>query len=116
MASLRNDSSADVGDRSDPRSSQGSELVAWSVAFTLTLAVIAAGLASDTPLSVVAGAAAFLFFAVGNDVHRYRVPNLLTLPALGAALLVSPWYGATSGPLEAALGAALGFALLLGPY
>jgi prepilin peptidase CpaA len=35
---------------------------------------------------------------------------------LFAALLASPWAGATSGPFEAALGALLGFALLVGPY
>ena len=44
------------------------------------------------------------------------MPNLLTFPALFGALLVSPWLGATSGPAEAAAGAGLGFALLVGPY
>jgi prepilin peptidase CpaA len=71
---------------------------------------------SSTPLSVFGWAAAFLFFAVVSDVRFHRIPNWLTLPALLAALLVSPWAGATSGPLEAAMGAALGFALLVGPY
>jgi prepilin peptidase CpaA len=58
----------------------------------------------------------FLFFAAASDLRFHRVPNLLTLPALLAALLVSPWFGAAGGPLEAGLGAALGFALLIGPY
>jgi prepilin peptidase CpaA len=98
-----------------PSSGERSALVAWSAALTLTLAVIAAGLRSGTPLLVLACTAAFLFVAVASDVRRFRVPNLLTLPALAAALLLSPWCG-TSGPLEAALGAALGFVLLLGPY
>ena len=58
----------------------------------------------------------FLFFAVASDVRSHRLPNLLTLPSLLGALFLSPWLGATSGPLEAAVGAALGFALLVGPY
>ena len=100
----------------DPAKSGRTPRVAWSIAFASTLGVAAAGHASGAPAQVVAGAALFLFVAVGNDVRAYRIPNLLTLPALAAALLVSPWFGATHGPLEAALGAATGFALLLLPY
>ena len=91
-------------------------LVAWTISAGLGLFLIAAGLMSSTPLPVFGWAAAFLFFAVASDLRFHRIPNWLTLPALLAALLVSPWAGATSGPLEAALGAALGFALLVGPY
>jgi prepilin peptidase CpaA len=91
-------------------------LVAWSSAVGLVLFVICAGLMSSTPLSVIGWAAAFLFLAVASDLRFHRIPNWLTLPALLVALLASPWVGATSGPLEAALGAALGFALLVGPY
>lgn len=91
-------------------------LVAWSTAVGLGLFMIGAGLMSSTPLPVFGWAAAFLFFAVASDLRFHRIPNWLTLPALLAALLVSPWAGATSGPLEAAAGAALGFALLVGPY
>jgi prepilin peptidase CpaA len=80
------------------------------------MSLIGAGLMSSTPLPVFGWAAAFLFFAVASDLRFHRIPNWLTLPALLAALLVSPWAGATSGPLESALGAALGFALLVGPY
>jgi prepilin peptidase CpaA len=91
-------------------------LVAWSAAIGLGLILIGAGLMSSTPLPVFGWAAAFLFFAVASDLRFHRIPNWLTFPALLAALLVSPWAGATSGPLEAAMGAALGFALLVGPY
>ena len=91
-------------------------LVAWSIALGLGLFLIVAGFMSSTPLPVFGWAAAFLFFAVASDLRFHRIPNWLTLSALLAALLVSPWAGATSGPLEAALGAALGFALLVGPY
>ncbi len=93
-----------------------SALVAWGVAVALALALIGAGLQGSTPPWVLGCAAVFLFFAVASDVRSHRVPNLLTFPALLAALLVSPWLGATSGPAEAAMGAALGFALLVGPY
>ena len=89
---------------------------AWGIAIGVGLVLIGAGLMSSTPLSVFGWAAAFLFFAVASDVRSRRVPNWLTLPALLAALLTSPWFGATSGPLEAVAGAALGFALLVGPY
>lgn len=88
----------------------------WCVALALVLVLVATGLQSATPPSVLGCAAAFLFFAVASDLRFRRVPNLLTLPALLVALGVSPWFGATSGPLEAATGAALGFGLLVGPY
>jgi prepilin peptidase CpaA len=91
-------------------------LVAWSTAVGIGLFMVGAGLMSSTPLPVFGWAAAFLFFAVASDLRFHRIPNWLTLPALLVALLTSPWVGATSGPLEAALGAALGFALLVGPY
>jgi prepilin peptidase CpaA len=91
-------------------------LVAWSTAVGIGLFMVGAGLMSSTPLPVFGWAAAFLFFAVASDLRFHRIPNWLTLPALLAALLVSPWAGATSGPFEAAAGAALGFALLVGPY
>ena len=97
-------------------SRERSAFVACAVAFALAVAVIGAGLVGAAPPAVALCAAAFLFLAVASDVRCYRVPNLLTLPALMAALVVSPWFGGTSGPLEAALGAGVGLALLMGPY
>jgi len=91
-------------------------LAAASVAFGLTLVLIAAGLVGSTPLLVFGWAAAFVFIAVASDVRSHRVPNLLTLPALCGALLVSPWMGGAGGPTEALAGAAVGFSLLVGPY
>jgi prepilin peptidase CpaA len=93
-----------------------SAVLGWSVAFALALALAGVGLHSSTPTSVLAGATAFLFLAVASDIRSERIPNLLTFPALLVAVLVSPWLGATSGPAEALVGAALGFCLLLGPY
>jgi prepilin peptidase CpaA len=89
---------------------------AAAVAFGLTLLLIVAGLVGSMPLPVLGWAAAFVFVAVASDVRCHRVPNLLTLPALFAAVLASPWTGGAGGPLEALAGAALGFALLVGPY
>jgi prepilin peptidase CpaA len=99
-----------------PMSEVRPAFIAWSTAFGLGLFLIGAGLMSSTPLPVFGWAAAFLFFAVASDMRFHRIPNLLTLPALLVALLVSPSVGATSGLFEAAMGAALGFALLIGPY
>jgi prepilin peptidase CpaA len=90
--------------------------VAWSVAFALGLGVVGAGLAGSTPLPVLVGAAAFLFFAVASDVRYHRVPNLLTMPAFAGALVAAPLVGATVGINDTLIGAALGFALLIGPY
>ena len=44
------------------------------------------GTASEAPLPHLGGAAAFLCVAIFCDVHRRRIPNWLTFPALGIAL------------------------------
>jgi len=90
--------------------------VAWTVAFGLGLCVVGSGLASSTPLPVLVWAAAFLFFAVASDVRFHRVPNLLTMPAFVCALIAAPLIGANGGLTDTLMGAALGFALLIGPY
>jgi prepilin peptidase CpaA len=91
-------------------------VIPWSVAFAVGVVLTAAGLAGSISLPVVGCAAAFLVFAVASDVRSHRLPNLLTLPALLAALLLSSRLGATNSSFEAAAGAALGFALLIGAY
>jgi prepilin peptidase CpaA len=91
-------------------------IVAWSVAGTLASALVGAGVLGSIPIPVLACVSAFLFLAVASDVRCHRVPNLLTLPALAAALVCSPWYGGAGGPAGAVAGAALGFGLLVGPY
>lgn len=78
-------------------------LVASGVVLCLVLT------ASETPLPQTFAAAAFLFFAVFNDVQRQRIPNWLTFPALGIALGL-----ALLGQVETGGGAALaGSALAL---
>jgi prepilin peptidase CpaA len=103
----------------DASSSTGrSPFVAWGAAFVLGLALTGAGAVGSIQLSVLIGAVLFLFLAVASDMGSHRLPNLLTLPALLGALLISfsSGLGGASGPLEAASGAALGFALLVVPY
>jgi prepilin peptidase CpaA len=86
-----------------------------AVAFGLTLLLIVAGRLARCRCPSSDGQR-LIFVAVASDVRCHRVPNLLTLPALFAAVLASPWTGGAGGPLEALAGAALGFALLVGPY
>lgn len=93
-----------------------SALVAGGISLLLASVLGVAGFAASVPAAVVTGTALFLFLAVASDVHSHRLPNRLTLPALLVALAVSPWALATSGPLEALVGAGLALALLIAPY
>ena len=93
-----------------------SSLLAWTAAALLAAGLVVAARVGDVPALEFAWATAFLAVAVASDVRQRRIPNLLTLPALGLALLVSPWLGGTSGPIEAFAGAMLGFLILVGPY
>jgi len=90
--------------------------LAWGIAIGLGLVLIGAGLMSSTPLSVFGWAAAFMLLAAASDLRSRRIPNWLTLPALLAALLASPWFGAAGGPLAAMAGATMALALLVAPY
>jgi prepilin peptidase CpaA len=99
-----------------PNADERPAVFVWGVALALAGVLLVAGLASSTPPLVLACATAFLFVAVASDVRSHRVPNLLTLPAILAAIVASPWIGGTTGPAAALAGAALGFALLVGPY
>lgn len=89
-----------------------------SVAIGLLLAapVLASGWVASKPLPILGWAAAFLFFAVERDVHCQRIPNWLTFPAFLAAIVYGVFVGGIPGALDALLGAAAAFALLLLPY
>lgn len=91
-------------------------LVAWGMALALALTLELAALEASIPPIVAAAAILFLFLAVASDVRSQRVPNWLTLPCFVGALAAAPWLGAPGGLAAAALGGALGLALLVGPY
>lgn len=59
---------------------------------------------------------AFLVAAVEEDVRGRRIPNRLTVPALGAALAAATWTAGPEGLLSALAGAALGLAVLIVPF
>jgi prepilin peptidase CpaA len=90
--------------------------LAVAAALLLAAPVLVSGWVASVPLPILGWAAAFLFFAVERDVHCQRIPNLLTLPAFAAALLYAAFVGGPTGALDATLGAAACFALLLLPY
>jgi len=85
-------------------------LVASGVVLCLVLT------ASETPLPHTLGAAAFLFFAVFNDVQRRRIPNWLTFPALGIALGLALLGQAETGGGDALAGSALALVLFGIPF
>jgi prepilin peptidase CpaA len=82
----------------------------------LAASVLASGWGASLPLPILGWAAAFLFFAVERDLHCQRIPNWLTLPTLAAAPLYGALIGGWDGALDALLGAAAGFVLLVLPY
>lgn len=61
-------------------------------------------------------AAGFLFLAVESDVRSFRLPNLLTLPALALALAFALATGGLPALGTALFGALLAFALTFPPF
>jgi len=61
-------------------------------------------------------AVGFLFLAVESDVRSFRLPNLITLPALGLALAFALATGGLPALSTAVLGASLAFALTFPPF
>jgi prepilin peptidase CpaA len=90
--------------------------LAVAAGLLLAAPVLASGWVASMPLPILGWAAAFLFLAVERDVHCQRIPNWLTFPAFGTALLYGAWVGGMEGALHPALGAGAAFALLLLPY
>ena len=90
--------------------------LSWTVAALLAVTLVIAGRAGAVAPLELSCAAAFLTVAVASDLRHRRIPNALTLPALVLGVVVSPWFGATSGPLESLAGAGLALLLLIGPY
>ncbi len=99
-----------------PIANERSAIFSWGLASVLGLIVAGAGFMGSVPLPIFGWAVAFLFLAVASDVRNERIPNALTLPSLIIAIFLSAKVGSTGGLLESSLGAALGFALLIGPY
>jgi prepilin peptidase CpaA len=87
-----------------------------AVGILLAAPVWLCGWAASMPLPILGWAAAFLFLAVERDVHCSRIPNWLTFPAFGAAVLYGAFIGGPGGAVDALLGAGAAFALLLAPY
>ncbi len=64
------------------------------------------------PMPLLPWSAAFLFFVVEEDLRHRRIPNWLTLPTLGAALVFAHVTGGWAGTAAAAGGAGVAFGLL----
>ena len=72
--------------------------------------------ASQSPLPAVPWAAAFLFFAIQQDMRGMRIPNWLTLPSLAFALALGGVTGGLTGFGTALAGAGLALAVLFVPF
>jgi prepilin peptidase CpaA len=68
------------------------------------------------PLPALAWAAAFLFFAIQQDVRGMRIPNWLTLPSLVAAIGLGGLTGGLAGLGIALAGAGAALAILFLPF
>jgi len=72
--------------------------------------------ARETPLPSFGWAAAFLALAIQQDASRLRIPNWLTLPALGLALSAATVGGGSAGLLFALAGAGLALGCTFLPF
>lgn len=82
-------------------------------------ALVGAGViatAGQAPLPAFGWAAAFVFLAVERDVRERRIPNWLTFPAFGLALVHGALGGGAAGLATALLGAVCALAILVLPY
>jgi prepilin peptidase CpaA len=88
------------------------------IALAASLAVACAlGMsAAEGALPAAWATTAFLLPAVFLDVRELRIPNWLTLPGLGFALVAATWAGGWHGLGEAALAAGCVLALGFGPF
>ena len=60
--------------------------------------------------------AAVLVVAIGTDLHSSRIPNWLTFPAMGFALLGHAWLGGLPEVFFGLAGCGVGLGLFLIPY
>ena len=72
--------------------------------------------ASTSPLPALPWAAAFLFFAIHQDVRALRIPNWLTLPSLVVAIALGGATAGLAGLGTALAGAGAALAILFVPF
>lgn len=92
----------------------GNTLTAAAVAGLVAATLVST--AGEEPLPALAWAAAFLFLAVHQDVSHLKIPNWLTFPALGAALLGAAASGGLAGFATAFWGALAALGILFLPF
>jgi prepilin peptidase CpaA len=94
------------------RLARGGASSGLAVLFALVVGALFLWTGAREPLPALGWSAGFLFFVVEEDVRRRRIPNWLTIPALGVALGLGGWAGGWLGAATAVGGAALAFGLL----
>jgi prepilin peptidase CpaA len=108
------DQSADVAAGRDILASIRAELPAGAVAALVAGLVLVSS--SGTPLPAISWAAAFLFFAIHQDVRSMRIPNWLTLPSLALAIGLGGVSAGLAGIGTALGGAAAALGILFLPF
>jgi prepilin peptidase CpaA len=106
-------SSASEAEAPRTERSDGS-LFSTSVALFLTACFCSS--IEEGPLPQLAGAAAFLFLAIEQDVRQLRIPNWLTFPAFFGALVLAGLTGGVDALLTSLAAAGVAFALLFPAY